>query len=349
MANFEHRAVIKYLLKKGMSFTEIYDDMLNTLGEGCPSYTTIRKWGNEFKRGRISLEDDPRSGRPKTATTPEMVDKVHDLMLNDRRLKASEIAEAVGISKERVLYILHEELDMRKLSARWVPRLLTMEQKRVRSQMSINNLEFFKRNTRDFLRRFVTCDETWVHYYTPESKQQSKMWTKRGEPAPKKAKTVLSAGKVMASVFWDAKGILFIDYLQKGKTIKGEYYANLLNRLKTAIAEKRPGMNKKKVLFHQDNAPVHSCTVAAQKIKELGFELVPHPPYSPDLAPSDFHLFPKLKIFLGGKKFCTNEALISTVNDYFEGLDENHFRDGIKKLEHRWTKCMDLEGDYVEK
>lgn len=160
MVNFEHRAVIKYLLKKGMSFTEIYDDMLDTLGEGCPSYTTIRKWGNEFKRGRTSLEDDPRSGRPKTATTPEMVDKVHDLVLNDRRLKASEIAEAVGISKERVLYILHEELDMRKLSARWVPRLLTMEQKRVRSQMSMNNLEIFKRNTTDFLRRFVTCDET---------------------------------------------------------------------------------------------------------------------------------------------------------------------------------------------
>jgi histone-lysine N-methyltransferase SETMAR len=175
------------------------------------------------------------------------------------------------------------------------------------------------------------------------------MWTKRGEPAPKKAKTVLSAGKVMALVFWDAKGILFIDYLQKGKTINGEYYANLLNRLKTAIAEKRPGMNRKKVLFHQDNAPVHSCTVAAKKIEELGFELVPQPPYSPDLAPSDFHLFPKLKIFLGGKKFCTNEEFISTVNDYFEGLDENHFRDGIKKLEHRWTKCMDLEGDYVEK
>jgi histone-lysine N-methyltransferase SETMAR len=75
MANFEHRAVIKYLSKKGMSFTEIYDDMLNTLGEGCPSYTTIRKWENEFKRGRTSLEDDPRSGRPKTATTPKMVDK----------------------------------------------------------------------------------------------------------------------------------------------------------------------------------------------------------------------------------------------------------------------------------
>jgi histone-lysine N-methyltransferase SETMAR len=90
-------------------------------------------------------------------------------------------------------------------------------------------------------------------------------------------------------------------------------------------------VNKKKVLFHQ----VHSCVVAAKKIEELGFEFVPHLPYSPDLARSDFHLFPKLNIFLGGKKFCTNEELISTVDDYFAGLEENHFRDGIKKLEHR--------------
>jgi histone-lysine N-methyltransferase SETMAR len=148
------------------------------------------------------------------------------------------------------------------------------------------------------------------------------MWTKRGEPTPKKAKTVLSAGKVMVSVFWDAKGILLIDYFQKGKTMNDEYYANLLKRLKTAIAEKHPGMNKRKVLFHQ----VNSCTVPAKKIEELGFELLPHPPYSPDLALSVFHLlvFPKLKILLGGKKFCTNEELISTVDDYF-GLEENHF------------------------
>lgn len=156
MDTFENRAVIKYLLKKGMSLTEIDNDMQGILGEACPSYTTIRKWRNKFKRGRTSLEDDPRSGRPKTATSPEMVDKVHDLVLIDRRLKASKIAETVGISKERVLYILHKELHMRKLLARWVPRLLTIEQNCVRCQISMNNLAGFRRSSTDFLRR----DET---------------------------------------------------------------------------------------------------------------------------------------------------------------------------------------------
>ena len=68
---------------------------------------------------------------------------------------------------------------------------------------------------------FITMDETWIHHYTQQSKQQSKQWTEAGCSAPKKTSSAPSAGKVMASVFWDAEGILFIDYLEKGKTITG--------------------------------------------------------------------------------------------------------------------------------
>jgi transposase len=93
------------------------------------------------------------------------------------------------------------------------------------------------------------------------------------------------------------------------------------------------------VLFHHDNAPVHSSAVAQQKITEWRFELLAHPPYSPDLGPSDFHLFPKLKKFLAGKRFRSNEEVINAVNTYFEALEESHFREGIEKLEKRWTKC----------
>ena len=86
------------------------------------------------KRGRTSLEDDPREGRPKSATTtPEIIEQVHDMVLDDRRMKAREIAETIGISKELVAYILHEELDMKKLCARWVSRLLTADQKCTRT------------------------------------------------------------------------------------------------------------------------------------------------------------------------------------------------------------------------
>src|SRR5436190_5083057 len=141
--------------------------------------------------------------------------------------------------------LIHSRTAPNALTARWVPRLLTLDQKRIRMNISKALLERFKRNESDFLRRLITVDETWIHHFTPETKEQSKQWTAKGEPTPKKAKTVLSAGKVMATVFWDSHGIVLIDYLEKGKTITGTYYASLLNKLKAEIEKKRPHLKKK--------------------------------------------------------------------------------------------------------
>ena len=152
----------------------------------------------------------------------------------------------------------------------------------------------------------------------------------------------------MASVFWDAKGIVFIDYLQKGKTINGEYYAKLLRELRQAIKSKQPGKLTKGVLLHQDNASAHNSLVAMSAVHDCGFELIDHPPYSPDLAPSDYFLFPNLKKHLAGKRYETDDV-ISAVEDFFEGQEENFYATGIRELQHRWKKCVDRRGDYVEK
>jgi histone-lysine N-methyltransferase SETMAR len=169
----------------------------------------------------------------------QLIEQVHDMVLDDRRIKVREIVETIGFSKERVGYVSHEELHMKKLCARWVPHLLTADQKRIRMKISEECLGCFNKNKTNFVRRFITMDETWIHHYTPESKQQSKQWTKASCSAPKKAISVPSAGKVMALVFWNAEGILFIDYLENGKTITGEYYSNLLTRLDEKIRAKR--------------------------------------------------------------------------------------------------------------
>lgn len=241
--------------------------MVTTLGEDAPSSATVKRWVAEFKRGRESVEDEPRSGRPRTSTTDENVAIVHDMIMEDRRLSTRVIAARAGISQERADHILRNELEMSKVSARWVPRLLTHDQMRTRSNFSRNNLVLMQEDPEKFLSRFVTMDETWVHHFQPETKEQSKQWKHKTSPTPKKAKATNSAGKVMASVFWDAKGILFVDYLPKGHTITGEYYANLLTELRQKIREKRRGMLSKGVIFHQDNAPAHTSVVAMAKIR----------------------------------------------------------------------------------
>ena len=224
--------------------------MVATLGKDAPSYAKMKSWVAEFKRGRQSLEDDPRPGRPVNVATPKMVNKVHDIVMTDRRVTERYIASTVGISQERVHSILTEDLEMRKLSARWVPRLLAADLKHTRRTLSRTNLNLFEEDPANFLQRFVTMDETWVHHFTPEAKQQLKQWKHPGSPLPKKAKTVPSAGKVMASVFWDADGILLIDYLQKGQTINGTNYASLLTQLREKIKIRRRGKLTEGVLFH---------------------------------------------------------------------------------------------------
>ena len=229
---------------------------------------------------------------------------------------------------------------MKKVSARWVPRMLTDAQKQTRLNISKTSLELFQRDPDLFLARFVTMDETWLHHYDPETKRQSMAWKRPSSPTPKKFKTQPSAGKIMGSVFWDSQGLIMIEYLEHGATITGNVYADQIKKLRQEIIEKRRGKLAKKVLFHQDNAPAHKSAVAMAAIQDAGFEILDHPPYSPDLAPSDFYLFPRLKEHLRGKKF---------EDDFLSTQDEDFFKKGILALEKRFLKCIDLKGDYVEK
>jgi len=103
---------------------EIQAILKETLGEYAPSYATVKNWVAQFKRGDFSTCGAPRPGRPKTVTTPEIIDQIHELILEDRRISAKSIHEQLGISCEQVGSIIHEDMDMQKLSANWVPKCL---------------------------------------------------------------------------------------------------------------------------------------------------------------------------------------------------------------------------------
>jgi len=117
---------------KARHHNEIHAIVTETLGEHAPSYTTVRNWVAQFTRGDFSTYDAPRPGRPKTVTSPEIIDQIHEIILVDRRISAKSIAEQLDISRERVGFIIHEDFDMRKLSTKWVPKCLNADQKRQR-------------------------------------------------------------------------------------------------------------------------------------------------------------------------------------------------------------------------
>jgi len=162
-------------------------------------------------------------------------------------------------------------------------------------------------------------DETWLYHYDPGTKQQSMEWRHSGSPRPKKFRVQKSAGKVLAWIFWDQDGILLIEYLPKGQTINAEYYLSLLVQLKDILKEKRSGTVTKRVLFLHDNAPAHRALATQKKLAHLGFQCLDHPPYSPDLALSDYHLFPGLKKELKGRHFSYDAEVIAAAETWMDG------------------------------
>ncbi|GFO05470.1 histone-lysine N-methyltransferase SETMAR [Plakobranchus ocellatus] len=297
------------------------------------SRSRVYQWCTWFGEGRTSLGDEPKSGRPKTSTNEENTTRVDELIRCDRRMKIREIALKLKIPKSTVHEIVHDTLGYRKVSARWVPKMLTEDHKLQRVEISQRLLQRCQQDNGDedtthigvgpggdfqannnLFDILITGDETWVHLNTPETKRDSMTWKHPSSPVTKKFKVQRSAAKVMATVFWDAKGVILLDILPQGQRINAARYCSTLDRLKEAIRRKRPGLLR-----------------------------------SPDLAPSDFPLFGPLKRHLGGMAFETEDDLISELRNWFDNLDVDIFRVGINSLLSRWQKCTDLHGDYVEK
>jgi len=142
--NMETRAVTKFFFfLQGKAPKEFHAILIETLGEHAPSYVTVKNWVAQLKRGDFFTCYAPRSGRPKTATTPEIIDQIHELILEDGRISAKSIAEQLGISRERLGSIIHEDLDTRKLSTKSVPKCLKADQKCQRCQSSEQTFGIF--------------------------------------------------------------------------------------------------------------------------------------------------------------------------------------------------------------
>nr|CAH7735052.1 unnamed protein product [Callosobruchus chinensis] len=204
----EQRVVIKFLVKRGVSSAEIMKQLTNVYKDDCLKKTAVYEWAKRFREGRESVEDDSREGAPSTSRTAQNVDRLRVRVLGDRRVSLRMLEDELGINKETIRQMLHEDLGMRKLCAKMVPKVLTVEQKELR--LSI------------------------------------------------------------------------------------------------------------------------------------------YPPYSPDLAPSDFHLFPQLKSYLKGNRYDGVEEVQRVTTRVLRDLSSGGFRGCFQSWIQRWRRCIELEGDYCE-
>ena len=151
-----------------------------------------------------------------TSRNEEAMDQVREKVLEDRRLTVREIAAEMRISTGSVHSILTEDLNLRRVSAKFVPKLLTEQQKELRKEISEDMLDVANHDP-EFIKTIITGDETWVYGYDPETKFQSSQWKHPESPRPKKARQVRSNVKVMLTCFFDSHGIVHMNTHQKVK------------------------------------------------------------------------------------------------------------------------------------
>jgi transposase len=235
----EQRANTKFCAKLGKSGAETFQMIRRAYGNEAMSRVMCFEWHTCFKRGRTSLEDDESSGRPATSSTPKNVETIRRLAHEDRRRTIKNIAAIVNVSYGTVQTILTCDLNTHRVAAKFVPRLLTPEQKE-HPVAICQELRQRAVDDQSFMSRVITGDESWVYGYNPETKQQSSQWKSPGSPRPKKARQSRSTTKNMLVAFFDIRGIVHHTFVPEGQTVNAEFYCNVLRRLRVDIRQKRP-------------------------------------------------------------------------------------------------------------
>ena len=187
-----------------------------------------------------------------------------------------------------------------------------------------------------FLKQIVTGDEKWILYNNVEWKR---LWGKQNEPPQTTPKASLHPKKVMLYIWWNWKGVLYYELLPENQTINSNRYYSQLDQLKAALNEKRPELvNRKRIIFLPDNTRLHVSLMTRQKPLELGWEVRIHLPYSPDIAPSDFHLFWSLQNSINGKNFNFLEDCKRHLEQFFAQKDKKFCKDEIMKLPEKFRR-----------
>ena len=277
----EERYAIKLCFKLGKNATETYGMLQTTFRPSCMNRASIFEWHQRFKECMESVWDDERCEKSKEVRTPELIGQIKNFMDKDRRVSIETLSAHFDVSVGTLRTIIHEELKMRKICAKFVQRMHREDQKekRCQSSWSIQISKFFM-------------------LWWPAMKAGSTAMTQRpidrvpsgsmlALPDPRRPDRANLPTNFSWSLFcqhWHD-----VHALRSHWTVNREYYVEVLREFRKRFLGKRPELFKSgQWHFHQDNAPVHNSILVIDYLTKMGIKTVPQPPYSPDLAPCDF-------------------------------------------------------------
>ena len=331
------RHCLLYEFNLGHNASVATRNICQAYGQDAITKTTVLSWYDRFRNNNYSLEDEPRPGRPTTIN----LDELKQLIETDPTLTSADVARELGCSQSTVCYNF-KKLDYVSKLSQWVPHALSPFQMKKRKDACQSLLSWQRSST--WLDNIITGDEKWMLYTNTVRKRQ---WRPRDKPAIPTPIGELHPKKRMLCVWWGVKGAIYWELLPQNKKVTGTVYRDQLKRLKEQIDQK--GLGRQKVYLQHDNARPHLAEPVTRKIQELGWQVLPHPPYSPDLAPSDYHLFLSLSNDLRERSFRDEDELKRYIQQFFDSKPPEFYARGIYDLPRRWHEVVDSHGKYVVK
>lgn len=339
-SKIEQRAVIAFYTRDQKPCGYIHTKLLKVYGDFALSLRTVERWALRFQNGDFNLSDLNRSGNPGVKIDNEVI---LDILKQKPFSSARSIAEELEVSPHTIINILETKLGFRLLHLKWIPHFLTDKQRIIRMEKASELLELLRKKNKMF-KYIITGDESWIFYNNPIKQA----WTLEGNSFPSNINRTIADQKIMLTVFFNAYGILLIDFKPDKCSFDSKYMVDsILPILSDSIASRRKVKRCQGYYIHFDNARPHMSETTTSKINELGLLVAPHPPYSPDLAPSDFWLFGLLKQKLKGNQFKTRIELEIMVSEMLNSIDKKYFFKAYEAWIERLEAVIARNGDYL--
>ena len=331
--------IFLFQFKLGRKAAETARDINEAFGPGTTTEHTAQWWFKKFHGGDKSLEDDEPSGRPSNVDNNQL----RALVEANPRTTVWELAMEFDITYITISNHLREIGKTKKLD-KWMPHKLNNNQKKRHYKVSSSLL---LRNKNDpLLDRVVTCNVKWVLY---DNRRRSAQWLDADEAPWHFPKPELHQKKIMLTVWWSVTSLIHYSFLNASETIMAEKYCQQMDEMHQKLRQQHPALvNRKGPILLHDNARLHVAKPTLQKLNELGYETLPHPPYSPDFSPTNYHFFKYLDNFLREKCFKNLSDIKNAFSDFITTRTQDFYVTGINTLVLRWQKCVDSDGAYFD-
>jgi len=342
MNNVEQRVVIKFLWLKGWGNRRIHQELTAVLHYNSLSITQVKEWLRKFKSGHFSCEDEDRPGRPLSVVGLSL----HKFLSRHPFTSAKVLAAQFQMHPTTIKEVLNRELGLRRFSRRWVPHLLTPQQKEMRVEKARTLLSLLEGKVETNFRGIATGDESWFQY----SYQSDHMYCPTFDDVVPRFSQDIGTKKIMVTIFFTSERLLVNQVLPSGRKFNQDYF---IEAILPSLYREKTNYERRKDLqtfcVHMDNSMCHNGQKVKHEMAKKHIFRADHPPYSPDLSPCDFWLFGMLKTRMQDREFTSPQSILSEITSIWNGLTFDEIQSVFRDWMERLTWVIEHDGEYIIK